>query len=75
MGFPGKEGFVFSPYNKKVVDVRGIPSGTLVADPMFPAQLLATSTQTAYKSDGTQYEERYQEFSPGQIMYGYLTRS
>lgn len=34
---PGKEGFVFSPYNKKVVDVRGIPSGTLVADPLFPA--------------------------------------
>lgn len=33
---PGKEGFVFSPYNNKVVDVRDIPSGTLVADPTFP---------------------------------------
>lgn len=36
---PGKEGFVFSPYNNKVVDVRGIPTGTLVADPTFsPAE-------------------------------------
>lgn len=33
---PGKEGFVISPYNNKVVDVRDIPSGTLVADPTFP---------------------------------------
>ena len=34
---PGKEGFVFSPFNNKVVDVRGIASGTLVADPQYPA--------------------------------------
>lgn len=34
---PGKEGFVFSPYNNKVVDVRDIPSGTLVADPTYSA--------------------------------------
>ena len=34
---PGKEGFVFSPYNNKVIDVRDIPSGTLVQDPTFPA--------------------------------------
>lgn len=39
---PGKDGFVFSPYNNKVVDVRDdqgrlIPSGTLVADPTYPA--------------------------------------
>ncbi len=39
---PGKEGFVFSPYNNKVVDARDehgrvIPSGTLVADPTYPA--------------------------------------
>jgi|AntRauTorckE6833_2_1112554.scaffolds.fasta_scaffold04474_2 hypothetical protein len=34
---PGKEGFVFSPYNKKLVDVRDIPSGTLVQDPTYPA--------------------------------------
>lgn len=34
---PGKEGFVFSPYNNKVVDVRDIQSGTLVQDPTYPA--------------------------------------
>lgn len=34
---PGKDGFVFSPYNKQVVDVRDIPSGTLVQDPTYPA--------------------------------------
>lgn len=34
---PGKEGFVFSPFNNKVVDVRNIASGTLVADPQYPA--------------------------------------
>lgn len=33
---PGKDGFVFSPYNQKVVDVRDIPSGTLVMDPTYP---------------------------------------
>lgn len=30
---PGKPGFVFSPYNNKLVDVVGIPAGTLVTDP------------------------------------------
>lgn len=34
---PGKDGFVLSPYNGKVVDVRDIPSGTLVQDPTYPA--------------------------------------
>lgn len=34
---PGKDGFVFSPYNNKVVDVRDIPSGTLVQDPTYAA--------------------------------------
>lgn len=34
---PGKEGFVFSPFNNKVIDVRDMPSGTLVADPTYPA--------------------------------------
>lgn len=34
---PGKEGFVFSPYNNKLIDVRGIASGTLVQDPTYPA--------------------------------------
>jgi|GEM_PF-6700234 len=33
----GQPGFVFSPYNDKVVDVRGMPPGMLVADPTFPA--------------------------------------
>jgi hypothetical protein len=30
---PGKDGFVFNPYTNNPVDVRGIPSGTLVRDP------------------------------------------
>ncbi|MBB5351864.1 hypothetical protein HNR46_002103 [Haloferula luteola] len=33
----GKDGFVFSPYNNKIVDVGSIPAGTLVMDPTFPA--------------------------------------
>ncbi len=33
----GKKGLVLSPYNAAMVDVRGIPSGTLVTDPTFPA--------------------------------------
>lgn len=33
---PDKRGFVFSPYNRKVIDVGDVPSGTLVADPHFP---------------------------------------
>ncbi len=32
---PGKEGFVFSPYNNKVINVQDIPSGTLVQDPTY----------------------------------------
>jgi cell wall-associated NlpC family hydrolase len=32
---PGKPGYVFSPYNNKLVDVRDIPSGTLVQDPTY----------------------------------------
>jgi hypothetical protein len=34
---PGKPGFVFSPFNNKIIDVKGIPSGRLVADPTYPA--------------------------------------
>jgi len=34
---PGKDGFVLSPYNGKIIDVRDIPSGTLVQDPTYPA--------------------------------------
>lgn len=33
---PSKDGFVFSPYNNKVIDVRGIASGTVVSDPTYP---------------------------------------
>lgn len=35
---PGKDGYVFSPYNNKVVDVKGIPSGTLVQDPTYTGE-------------------------------------
>lgn len=34
---PGKPGFVFSPFNNKIIDVKGFPPGTLVADPTYPA--------------------------------------
>jgi hypothetical protein len=30
---PGKPGFVYNPFTRKEVDVRGIPSGTRVRDP------------------------------------------
>ena len=33
---PGKDGFVFSPYNNKVIDVKGFAPGALVADPTYP---------------------------------------
>lgn len=33
---PGKEGLVFSPYNNKLIDVRGMAPGRLVADPTYP---------------------------------------
>lgn len=32
---PGKEGYVLSPYNNKMIEVKGIPSGTLVQDPTY----------------------------------------
>lgn len=35
---PGKPGFVFSPFNNKLIDVKGIPSGTLVQDPTYPPE-------------------------------------
>lgn len=34
----GQDGMVRSPYNGSIIDVRGIPSGTLVADPWFPME-------------------------------------
>jgi hypothetical protein len=33
----GREGFVYSPFNKQVVDVVGLKSGTLVSDPRYDA--------------------------------------
>jgi cytoskeletal protein RodZ len=35
---PGKQGFVFSPFNDKIIDVTGIPPGTLIADPTYPSE-------------------------------------
>lgn len=35
---PGKQGFVFNPYTNVKVDVRGLPSGTIVTDPRNPNQ-------------------------------------
>ena len=32
-----KPGFVKSPFSGSIIDVRGIPGGRMVADPMFPA--------------------------------------
>ena len=32
----GQPGFVTSPFNKQIVDVRGVPPGTLVLDPTYP---------------------------------------
>jgi hypothetical protein len=32
-----KPGFVKSPFSGSIIDVRGIPAGRIVADPMFPA--------------------------------------
>jgi hypothetical protein len=34
----GKSGYVISPYNGLAIDVRDMPSGTLVQDPGFPAE-------------------------------------
>ncbi len=33
MSIPGKPGFVYNPWTNRSVDVRGIPSGTLIRDP------------------------------------------
>lgn len=30
-------GFVVSPFNKQILDVRNVPAGTLVRDPTYPA--------------------------------------
>lgn len=33
-----KPGYVMSPFNDKIIDVRDLPPGTLVADPTFPIE-------------------------------------
>lgn len=33
---PGRDGFVFSPYNNKMINVKDFASGTMVADPTYP---------------------------------------
>jgi lambda family phage portal protein len=43
---------------------------TGAADPYTLAANHATITDTAYKSDGSAYDQRYQEIEPGAIMYG-----
>lgn len=40
------------------------------ADPYTTATNQATITDTGYKSDGSAYDQRYQEIEPGAIMYG-----
>jgi lambda family phage portal protein len=40
------------------------------ADPYTLATNQATITDTGYKSDGSTYDQRYQELEPGAIMYG-----
>lgn len=40
------------------------------ANPFDPASRLATDSETARRPDGTEYTRRYQEFRPGQILYG-----
>ncbi len=37
LAVPERPGFVYSPFNNRVLDVKGVPSGTLVADPQYPA--------------------------------------
>ena len=37
---PGKAGFIFSPYDNKIIDVTGIKPGEIVADPTAPPNLV-----------------------------------
>lgn len=43
---------------------------TGAADPYQSAYNFGTITDTGYKSDGTAYDQRYQEITPGGVMYG-----
>ena len=59
-GVPGRPGYVFSPYNNKIVDVQGIPEGALVADPTYPSaekkifRVPAAAPSIAPKDPGTE---------------------
>ena len=35
---PGREGLVFSPFNGRLIDVKGFASGALAADPAYPRE-------------------------------------
>lgn len=39
-------------------------------NPVTAAGKMAVITETGYKDDGTQYDERYEEVIPGTVMYG-----
>jgi hypothetical protein len=36
LAVPGREGYVLSPFNQRLVDASGFKSGALVADPHYP---------------------------------------
>jgi len=44
---PGKVGYVFNPYTHNILDVRGLPLGSLVRDPMDSEMLLFRIPRTA----------------------------
>jgi lambda family phage portal protein len=39
-------------------------------NPLTQAERMATITETGYKSDSTEYDQRYEEIEPGMVMYG-----
>jgi lambda family phage portal protein len=39
-------------------------------NPITQAERVATITETGYKSDGSEYDQRYEEIDPGTVMYG-----
>ena len=39
-------------------------------NPITQAERVATITETGYKSDGSEYDQRYEEIEPGMVMYG-----
>lgn len=43
---------------------------TATVNPVTAAGKMAVITETGYKDDGTEYDERYEEVIPGTVMYG-----